>query len=625
MFYFLGCGKSTQVPQYLYEQGWHTKGIIGITQPRRIAAFSLADRVASELGEVVGDTVGVSVRFHHLCSDDTAIRYITEGILLREMLSDNLLSKYKVIMIDEAHERNTTTDLLISLLKAIASKRDDLKLIIASATLDADFFQNYLNLKKDANSSDTSVILEVEGRSFPIETFYLNKPVPCYVKETVETIMKIHRKKLDGGILAFLTGQDEIKQATDLLNKHMEQSTSSGANDDMYIVPFYGTLHNSELVKVFFTPPNRSRKVVIATNIAETSITIPGIGFVVDCGFVKMKFFRHDLQSELLLVVPISKAVADQRAGRAGRTQSGKVFRLYTEEEYKKLPAYTPPEICRSDICSPILQLKALGISNVAQFDYPTPIPANNFIAAIEVLLALKAIDSKANLTDPVGFFMAPLPLSPLMGKMLWQSAEMGCSEEILIIIAMLQVKSVFSKGSGTGQETIDSKRHRYKYAVAEGDLISYLNVYKDFVESGKTKEFCGRNWLIYKNLKRATEIRAQLAEYVKFHHKLPMLSTSNTEVILRCIVTGFFPNAAYLHHSGDYRKIRGDIVLNVHPQSVLYTQKPTEYVIYTELEQSYKIFMKDITVIQGDWLTELASHYYHVTNEPEHPIFNPC
>ncbi|KAL9703095.1 hypothetical protein quinque_006613 [Culex quinquefasciatus] len=604
-----GSGKSTQVPQYLYEFGWHTKGLIGVTEPRRISAITLADRVATERGELSGETVGVAIRFVNKCDPTvTRIKYMTEGILLREMLADPLLTQYSVIMVDEAHERSTLTDTALGLLKKIARKRPALKIIISSATVDAGLFYDFFNLKKKKDEKDTSVILTVEGRMFPYEVFYLEEPCPDYVKATVETIMKIHRTEQRGDVLAFLTGQEEVLKALDLLREHQEAS----GKEDMMILPMYGTLPNTDQLKVFFHAPKGVRKIILATNIAETSVTIPGIVYVIDCGFVKLNWYSAESTTNSLVVVPTSKAAAEQRAGRAGRIRSGKVFRLYTEEAWEKLPDHTPPEMRRTDLCSTVLYLKALGIDNILRFTFPSPPPAKNLLASLETLYALEALDEQGQLTTPVGYFLAEMPIGPMLAKMLYKAGEMGCSEEILVIIAMLQVQSVFSKPS-SGQGAIRARVAKRNFEVAEGDLITLLNVYTAFVEDGRTKEFCGRNFLIYRNLKRAHEIKTQLCSMLERELNIPLLSCNgNVEIICRCIVAGFFPYAAYLHHSGVYKTVRGNTELSIHPISALYTETQPQWVIFCELLHTTKLFMKDITVIRQEWLTELAPHYYH-------------
>ncbi|XP_054738304.1 probable ATP-dependent RNA helicase DHX35 [Anastrepha obliqua] len=599
-----GSGKSTQLPQYLYELGWHTKGEIGLTQPRRISAITLANRVALERGEAIGDTVGFVVKFLEKRSDATAIKYMTEGILLRELLTDPLLMRYSVIVIDEAHERNLITDIIIGLLKKIVSKRPALKLVISSATIDADDFANFFK----ANSS---IVLAVEGRTHPVSIFYISNPCADYVNEAVETVWKIHKKEGPGDILVFLTGQEEVLQAVSLTKDYM----SSKDDSTLQPVPMYGSLTHREQLKVFFAAEKGLRKVVFATNIAETSITIPGVVYVVDCGFIKIKWFDSDSATDQLVVVPISKATAMQRAGRAGRTRPGKVYRLYTEEDFEKLPDRFPPEIRRCELSAMILNLKALGITNILKFNFPSPPPAKNVLAALETLHALGAIDSDGNLTKPLGYFMAEMPLPPMLSRMLYMSSSMSCSEEILTIIAMLQVETVFAHPA-TGQGQIKARVAKRHFEVAEGDLITMLNVFTAFVENEQSKQFCRTYYLNYRNLNCAYELREQLVKLTKKHLNIPLKSCQgNVETICKCITSAFFLNAGYLHYTGVYKRIQGGLDLFIHPLSSLYTLPQPQYILFTELVHTTKLYMSNITVIREEWLAELSSHYYCKTS----------
>lgn len=605
-----GSGKSTQLPQFLYEQGWHSKGLIGITQPRRISAITLANRVSEEMGDITGDgVVGVSVRFFSKCSENSKIKYMTEGILLREMLANPLLSEYSVIIIDEAHERSVLTDCVLGLLKKIAKKRKSLKIIISSATMDAELFRDFFNFRTKADPKDTSTILTVEGRMYENKVFYLDEPCPDYIRGTVDTIMKIHRKEGPGDILAFLTGQEEVTRAMNMLRDHMEVAGID--EEQLKILPMHGSLTHHDQLRVFFHVPRTTRKVIIATNIAETSVTIPGVVFVIDCGFIKLKWYMAEHQMDMLVVVPASQACCRQRAGRAGRIKNGKVFRLFTEESYQQLPIVTPAEMRRADLSMTILNLKALGIDNILRFNFPSPPPAKNMLASIELLHALAALDSEGQLTSPDGYMMAEMPLTPTLSKMLLVSCEMGCSDEVLSIVAMMQVQQVFTRPT-SGQGAINARRARRNFEVAEGDLITMLNVYQAFVANGCTKEFCGQHHIMYRHLKRVVEIRNQIASLMTKQFKLKLTSCgTDTVAIRRAITSGLFPFAAYLHHSGSYRMVRGDAEVSIHPTSCLYTEKQPSWIVFGEVLHTTKLFVKDITVIDASWLMELAPHYY--------------
>ncbi|XP_037771510.1 probable ATP-dependent RNA helicase DHX35 isoform X3 [Chelonia mydas] len=553
-----GCGKTTQIPQYLAEAGWTAEGrVVGVTQPRRVAAVSVAGRVAEERGAVLGHEVGYCIRFDD-CTDPqaTRIKFLTDGMLVREMMADPLLTRYSVLMLDEAHERTLYTDIAIGLLKKIQKKRGELRVIVASATLDAEKFRDFFNQNETNDpSKDTSMILTVEGRTFPVDIFYIQSPVPDYVKSTVETVMKIHQSESDGDILAFLTGQ-----------------------------------------------------VIVATNIAETSITINGIAFVIDCGFVKLRAYNPKTAIECLVVVPVSKASANQRAGRAGRNRSGKCYRLYTEEDFEKLPQSTVPEMQRSNLAPVILQLKALGIDNVLRFPFLSPPPAQSMVQALELLYALGGLDKHCRLTEPLGMRIAEFPLNPMFAKMLLESGNFGCSQEILSIAAMMQIQNIFMFPPNQKAQAI--RKHR-KFAVEEGDHLTMLNVYEAFIKHSKNSQWCQEHFLNYKGLVRATTVREQLKKLlVKF--KVPKKSSEgDPDPVLRCIVSGFFANAAKCHSTGAYRTIRDDQELHIHPTSVLYAEKPPRWVIYNEVIQTSRYYMRDVTAIESTWLLELAPHFY--------------
>ncbi|XP_065200685.1 probable ATP-dependent RNA helicase DHX35 [Planococcus citri] len=607
-----GSGKSTQVCQYLYEAGWCSDDMkIGITEPRRFCVTTLAQRVADERCCPLGSVVGYSIRFDD-CQDEklTKIKYMTEGILIREMMADPLLRQYCVIILDEVHERNILTDILMGLLKKILRKRKRLKLIVTSATVDAVSLRDFFNFKKLPSEEDTSVILGAEGKLHSIQIHYAIEPIPDYVDGVVDCVCKIHKDEPEGDILAFLTGSEEVDRAVSLLRQHLNENINKYFTP--LILPMYGTLPNNDQLKVFRPAPRGMRKIVISTNIAETSVTISGIVYVVDCGFVKLKWFNPKTYTDSLVVVPISKASAEQRAGRAGRTKPGKVYRLYPEEEFEKLENATPPEMSRTDLSQAVLQLKALGISNILRFTFPSPPPAQNLLLALELLYALGAIDDNGELTNPLGVTMAEFPLPPLHAKTLISAGDFGCTDEISSILAMLQVDNVFIKPR-FGENSIKAQIEKRKFEVHEGDLITLLNVFTTFEKNLETaRKWCQQHFINYKALRRAFEIKYQMLRLLE-RFNIPKTSCDgNVEKVCYCIASGFFPNAAYLHFSGVYKTVRGGEELYVHPTSVLYSVEQPQWLLYCELIHTSKLYMRDVTVVKSSWLEELAPNFYH-------------
>lgn len=611
-----GCGKSTQIPQYLHESGWTSeKWKICITQPRRVAVVTVATRVAEERGSFIGEEVGYSIRFDDCCNPQTTrVKFLTDGVLLRETMSDPLLSQYSVIMLDEAHERTLHTDIMIGLLKKIKKKRKDLRIIVSSATLDAEMFKDFFNSNiTNDKSKDTAAILSVKGRSYPGDIHYTLSPIPDYLKTTVDTVVGIHKEEPHGDILAFVTGQDEVESVVSQLIERA-RSLPKGSQY-LKVLPMYGGLPHAEQMLVFKPTPHNTRKVVVATNIAEASITINGIVYVIDCGYVKLRAYSPKVGVESLLVVPVSQASANQRAGRAGRVRSGKVYRLYTEHDFLALNPATVPEMQRCNMASVLLQLKCLGIDNILRFNFPARPPAQSMIRGLELLYALGALDKHGKLVDPLGTNMAEFPTDPMIAKMLLSSGEFECSEEILSIAAMLQIQNIFLSPSKQKAAADNAKR---KFSVYEGDHITLLNVYEAFLKCNKSSRWCHEHFLNYKGLSRAVKIREQFKKLL-LQFKVPLISCDgDIDSICQCIVSGFFANAARLHPSGSYQTVRDDHPLYIHPTSVLYTEAPPQWVVYHEVLQTSKEYMRDVTKIDPSWLYKLAPQYYEFGTERE-------
>jgi ATP-dependent RNA helicase DHX8/PRP22 len=596
-----GSGKTTQMTQYLAEAGFCMYGKIGCTQPRRVAAMSVAKRVAEEYGCLLGQEVGYTIRFEDCTSPETKIKYMTDGMLLRESLIDPDLKSYSVIMLDEAHERSIHTDVLFGLLKTAVTKRKDLKLIVTSATLDAVKFSSYFF---------EAPIFTIPGRSFPVEVLYTKDPESDYLDASLITVMQIHLTEPPGDILLFLTGQEEIDTACETLYERMK---SLGPEvPDLIILPVYSALPSEMQTRIFDPAPPGSRKVVIATNIAETSLTIDGIFYVVDPGFVKQNVYNPKTGIDQLVVTPISQAAAKQRAGRAGRTGPGKCYRLYTEMAYRNEMLTTPvPEIQRTNLANTVLQLKAMGINDLLSFEFMDAPPAETLITAMRQLHSLGALDDEGLLTR-LGRRMAEFPLEPMLSKMLIMSVHLGCSDEILTIVSMLSVQNVFYRPKDK-QALADSKKA--KFNQAEGDHLTLLAVYNSWKNNKFSNAWCFDNFVQARTLKRAQDVRKQLLGIMD-RHKLDVVSCGrNTAKVQKTICSGFFRNAAKKDPQEGYRTLVDGNVVFIHPSSAIFNRQP-EWVIYHEIVMTTKEYMREVTTIDPKWLVEFAPSFFK-TGDP--------
>ena len=370
----------------------------------------------------------------------------------------------------------------------------------------------------------------------------------------------------------------------------------------------------SEQLKVFQRTPKKTRKVIVSTNVAEASVTINGVVYVVDSGFVKLRHYNASCGIDSLVIVPTSKASANQRAGRAGRVRAGKAFRLYPESEFEKLDPFTVPEVQRTNLATVVLQLKSLGISNVLRFSFLNRPPAQLMVQGMELLYALGAVDHDGKLTEPLGVQMAEFPLDPMLSKMLLSSSKFECSEEAVTLAAMLQIENCFISIPNKKNQI---QRKKLKFSVLEGDHLTLINVYRAFLRSNKSSHWCHENFLNYKALCRVERIRNQLISLLK-RYELPIISCGNDdEAIRKCIISGFFANVAKYYPSGEYRTIRDEHALHLHPQSVIATErKPPKYVVFHQVLSTSKDYMRDVTIIRLPWLLELASSYYEYGTE---------
>lgn len=613
-----GSGKTTQIPQYaVYSDLPHVKNKqIACTQPRRVAAMSVAKRVADEMDVKLGEQVGYSIRFEDCTGPSTILKYMTDGMLLREAIHDNRLERYSTIILDEAHERTLATDILMGLLKDIAKRRSDLKIIVMSATLDAVKFQSYFN---------KAPLLKVPGRTFPVETFYTPEPEPDYLEAAIRTVLMIHQAEEPGDVLVFLTGEEEIEDACRKISIEADNLTaSSSAIGPLKCVPLYSSLPPQQQQRIFDPPPAPltpngppGRKVVVSTNIAETSLTIDGIVYVIDPGFSKQKIYNPRIRVESLLVSPISKASAQQRAGRAGRTRPGKCFRLYTESSFvKELEEQTYPEILRSNLASVVLELKKLGVDDLVHFDYMDPPAPETVMRALELLNYLAAFDDDGNLT-PLGAIMAEFPLDPQLSKMLISSSEFKCSNEILSIAAMLSVPNPFLRPHNQRKEADDA---RAQFTHPDGDHLTLLNLFHAYKSQSDPTNWCWQNYVSSRAMLQADNVRSQLTRTME-RFDLDLVSTDFNDKnyynnIRMAITTGYFMQVAHKEGAKGSYTTRDGQVVGLHPSCGL--DNNPEWVLYNEFVLTTRNFIRICTEVKPEWLLDFAPMYFDMSTMPD-------
>ncbi|KAL0903183.1 hypothetical protein M5K25_027540 [Dendrobium thyrsiflorum] len=606
-----GSGKTTQIPQFVLEADFLGKRpMVACTQPRRVAAMSVSRRVAEEMDVTIGEEVGYSIRFEDCSSAKTILKYLTDGMLLREAMADPLLERYKVIILDEAHERTLAMDVLFCFLKEVLRDRPDLKLVIMSATLEAEKFQGYFN---------GAPLMKIPGRLHPVEIYYTQDPERDYLEAAIRTVVQIHMCEPPGDILVFLTGEEEIEDACWKITK--EICNLGDQVGPIKVFPLYSNLPPAMQQEIFQPAPAPlnedgppGRKIVVSTNIAETSLTIDGIVYVIDPGFSEQYVYNPRIRAESLLVSPISKASAYLRSGRAGRTQPGKCFRLYTEKSFNNdLQPQTYPEILRLNLATTVLTLKKLEIDDLVHFFLDPPAP-ETLMRALEVLHYLGALDDDGNLTK-LGEIMSEFPLDPQMSKMLVVSAKFNCSNEILSISAMLSAPNCFVRPR-EAETAADEAKARFSHI--DGDHLTLLNVYHAYKQNNEDLSWCLENFLDKRALKAADNVRQQLVRIMaRLNLKLCSLNFSPDYYvnIRKALLAGYFTQVAHLERTGHYLTVKDNQVVHLHPSNCL-DHKP-EWVIYNENVFTTKNFIRTVTDIHGEWLIDIAPHYYDLSNFP--------
>jgi pre-mRNA-splicing factor ATP-dependent RNA helicase DHX16 len=595
-----GSGKTTQIPQYLLElppREGKDQSIV-CTQPRRVAAMSVAARVAAERHCEIGFEVGYSVRFEDRTSDSTRIRYMTDGRLLREFLIDPFLSAYTTIVIDEAHERSVSTDILLSLLKDLVLARPELRLVVASATIDADKMSRFFG---------NVPTMYIPGRRFNVDTFFAESPPGDYCEAAVSTVLRIHRStavEQPCDILVFLTGQEEIDECV--------QKIRATGLKDIEALPLYAALPSEKQALIFMPAAPNCRKVIFATNIAETSLTIDTVRFVVDSGYVKQVSYDPRSGCESLDVVPISVSSATQRAGRAGRVCDGVCYRLFTRAAFEReIPKATKPELLRGNFASTLLLLLSIGIETIVDFNFVDPPPVRLVEVAYEQLYAMSAISFDRKLTD-LGDMMAKMPLSPFAARAVIESWRLQCQTAVITICSILEAGSplfFIPKDNFRAAETAIKG-----FWAREGDHITALNVFRAWEEAGNSRQWCIENHVQYRTLVRAKEVRDQLIDICGLIG-LDSEEAETVENISKAFVFGFFTNAAYLADDGLYYTVRNSVQVDIHPSSCLKGPDSPKFCVFYELTMTSKMFMRTLIRIDPYWLKEASPHLFKITS----------
>ncbi|XP_059445289.1 probable pre-mRNA-splicing factor ATP-dependent RNA helicase DEAH4 [Corylus avellana] len=611
-----GSGKSTQLSQMLHRRGYTKSGIVGVTQPRRVAAVSVARRVAQELGVQLGHEVGYAIRFEDRTSERTCIKYLTDGVLLRESLSDPELNQYSVIILDEAHERSLNTDILLGLMKRLVTiHASSLKVLITSATLDGEKVSKFFS---------NCPILNVPGKLYPVEILYSNERPTSYVESSLKTALDIHIREPEGDVLIFLTGQDDIEKLVSKLEDRV-RSLDEGSCMDAIILPLHGSLPPEMQVRVFSPPPPNCRRFIVSTNIAETSLTVDGVVYVIDSGYVKQRQYNPSTGMYSLDVVQISKVQANQRAGRAGRTRPGKCYRLYPSMLYHDdFLDVTVPEIQRSSLTGSVLYLKSLDLSDmdILKFDFLDPPSSESLEDALKQLYLIDAIDENGSITS-IGRTMAELPLEPSLSRTLMEANECGCLSQALSIAAMLSAETTLLPGQSKGNE---KKRKHTPLDLPDGsglgDHIQLLQIYEHWDRNNYDIGWCKDHDLQVRGMLFVKNVRKQLSQIMQKIAKGSLDVRANGrwkeselayQKLRKALCIGYANQLAerMIHHNG-YRTLSfKPQLVQVHPSSVLRPDdegKLPDYVVYHELIATSRPYLRNVCAVEIDWVKPILN-----------------
>ena len=580
-----GSGKTTQLPVILHEAGYSENGMIAVTQPRRIAALSVSEFIAKQLGTTFPGVVGYKMRFEDKTDSTTKIKIMTDGILLQEMKLDPWLSKYSVVMVDEAHERSLNIDFVLGLLKRVLAERKDFKVIVSSATMNAEAFSNYF---------DACPIVTIDTITYPITVIYDPPSIPASTaSETAEEALlakieqiidRILDNKEDGDILVFLPGEKIIKDC-------MKRLTTADFARKIHIVPLYGRLSKEEQEKVFDKAPFGKKKVVISTNIAETSVTISGITNVIDSGLAKLNHYNPHTFTSSLNELAVSKASCNQRRGRAGRTCAGTCYRLYTRKDFDTREMYTTEEIYRTDLSEVVLRMSELGITDFDSFDFISPPGYEGMQSAVETLKMLKAIEDD-NTLSPIGKMMCLFPLDPRTSRIIVEAIRNypDVIEESLIAAAFLSAQSPFILPPG---EEMDARKAHHSFRDIQGDFVSYVKLFRTYTSMKNKTTFCQNYYLDERVMAEIENIKAQLEEIVS-NMQIPLTGGGSIDDYLCCIASGMIQFVCVREGRENYRTLTAEHI-SIHPGSSMFKQDPL-YIVAGEIVRTSRTYAMSVS-----------------------------
>ena len=584
-----GSGKTTQIPLILHEAAYTAKGIVGVTQPRRIAAVSVSDFIARQIGKKIPDTVGYTMRFEDRTDETTMIKIMTDGILLQELKGDRDLSRYSVLMVDEAHERSLNIDFILGMLKGILRRRPGFRVIVSSATINVEVFSEYF---------DGCPIVAIDAPMFPVELIHeppeVEGDIESLQRKICEIVARIMKKGRRGDILIFLPGELAIKNCSQTL-------ADMDTEGELAILPLYARLSHEDQGRVFLDFPGK-RKLIIATNIAETSVTIDGVVFVIDSGLAKINYYSPKTFTESLVEVPVSKASCNQRRGRAGRTASGVCYRLYGRTDYEARPMYTTEEILRTDLSEVVLRMAELGIRDFESFDFLSPPGQDGMLAAIETLRLLDALDDERALTE-TGAMMCRFPILPKHARMIVEAIRQYPSviEEVIIAATFLSVNSPFLLPAG---EELEARRAHHSFRDPLGDFISYLQMFEDFSRTANRARFCERSYLDLRTMNEIDNIKGQLEQIVG-SLGVPIGSGGPYDDYLCAVSRGLIQFVCERSGKGVYRSLTADRI-QIHPGSLMFRETPA-YIVAGEIVRTTRMYARSVSPLRKDILGRIS------------------